>query len=207
MKASQPFLLYSFITFWCMLCQTSAGQDRDSLEWQGMKLNSYNWRRVSFNGVSCPEFTITAIHSMDYTSDSTDEDIPGNIRHDMSYGFGMGFIYRIRYDNKGTSSGFGVKAIYYPNTFVKVSATFEAEILGLGNSRFNFFIVPAVDLIYSSSVDFKRHEWHYHLSAIRMNIYKFSLTWSFQSPFRNGKIDTDFDDSFSILDLTYHLSF
>lgn len=197
---------YATLTVLIMCNFTTLAQNVQEVYWGNMKFSQYNWRRISTTSMQSPELKITTCYSRDYDHDTTANDISGNIDHFSSMGIGLAFLYQAKYDQHGTTFGFGVKSILYPNSLLKFSATIDAQLLGVGDENFNIIIVPGVDLVYSSSLDFERHEWHYQVSLVRINLFMFSTTLGFQSPFRYGKIDNSFDDSHMIIDLTYRLS-
>lgn len=131
----------------------------------------------------------------------------GNFMPGMNYGLGLGYLFKMKIDNKPQSIGFGIGGEYYPSRFCKFNAGIELLGLGYGNEVWfaSFLSGFELNLIYQS--DFREKEMAWSLYMAHLAINKFDVRFGLQSYYDAIIPNMDIDDTFIVLKFSYKFNF
>jgi hypothetical protein len=162
----------------------------------------YNKRRIGTMMEQTHELAGLASYS---TDDDEDSNSVGNLSPGKSYGFGLGYGYRIMISDCPWSFGLGIRAQYFPRLYYNFGAIMEADFFGWGGKKWSVFAITEYGISVLHNLSFSQKQWNYHACIAELNVYDFSLQLLVQGSFDkyNQALETKLDNGYWAFRLTY----
>ena len=161
-------LLILLISFDCLSQATAAG------------FKKYNWRNIGPYTTSRHQLLLSTNYVIDVTPEEGD---PGNLQPGHNVGLGIGYGYKILFDNAPQSITLGTKAEWYPGTMYKFNLLLELDaiIFNLKKNYANAVFLSGLEANYSFNTKFESGGSSPIIYFVEVNVKNVELKWGLQS--------------------------
>ncbi len=173
---------------------------------QGFENNfeKYDRHRVAPFGTTWHEINTYQVLTFDL---DYKESYKGNFGTGINYGIGLGYMFNFGIDDMPQSIGVGLNAEIHPKRYTKTSLGFKHKVLSLGTEFMNasFLGSEEINLVFDYQSDQK--EMNVIIYLLEAQYKSFTLKYGLQSWWDKIIPSQYFDDSFTILKLSYEYDF
>jgi hypothetical protein len=152
-----------------------------------------------------PSFTVATDLDFKWNQELTPDLQMGNIMVGMNIGLGAGYRFKLGLDDLPQATGIGVRAAFYPGTFMKYALTFDTKLLVLGNDSIYGGVISGGEFNVSYHLPSNLYEARSSLILVEARYKQWEFLWALQSYsdfiFKNRFID----GAFSVYSLNYIL--